>query len=303
MKKLILALLFAGAVFPLQRMQAQNANDLKSKFVGSLEDFLDDVNENLPDSAVSGGTWSDAYIGQLIGLPPHFGIGLSCGISRFPVSGLLDATKQVGASVDTADWLGGDYIPLINPAVELRVGGFALPFDAGVRFSLLSANDFFGLDVDYLAFSIDARYAIIEENVVLPDLIVGAGWYHISGSIEYTFDTSALASKAGFAIPAGAGAKENLSVDFKTNVFEARVQLSKSLLIFTPYIGLTGYYASSESSYDIVDESDTVKDSYFGSRVYGGLSFNIFLVKLDLSGSYNFVTGNWGANIGARFQM
>lgn len=301
MKKLFLIILTAGLLFTVHAQTSPS--DLKSKFTGNLEDFLGDINKNLPDSAVSGGTWSDAYIGQLIGLPPHFGIGLSCGFSRFPIDGLMDAAEQVGASLDTADWLGGDSIPIINPAIELRIGGFALPFDAGIRFSMLSSNDFFGLDIEYLSFSVDARYAIIEENLILPDLSVGLGWYHISGNIGYEFNASDLADSAGFTIPSTADQTENLSIDFKTNVFEARVQVSKSLLIFTPYLGLTGYYAMSESSYDIVDESKTLTDSYFGSRIYGGLSFNIAFVKLDLSGNYSFTTGNWGGNLGARFQL
>lgn len=300
MKKIILTVLALGLFFTAY---AQTASDLKSKFTGNLENFLGDINKNLPDSAVSGGTWSDAYIGQLIGLPPHFGIGVSCGFSRFPIQSLMDAAEQVGASIDTPGWLGKDSIPAINPAVELRIGGFMLPFDAGMRFSMLSLKNFFNLDIKYLSFSFDARYAIIQETVILPDLIVGLGWYYVSGDINYDFNADSLADKAGFTIPASANKTEKLSVDFKTNVFEARVQLSKSLLIFTPYLGLTGYYAMSESSYDIVDESKTLKDSYFGSRIYGGLSFNITFIKLDLSGSYNFITGNWGGNIGARFQL
>ncbi len=298
MKKIFAVFLAAFAVCALP---AQTAAERKAQFTGSLDSFLQDINTNLPDNAVAGGTWSDGYIGQLIALPPHLGIGVSCGFSRFPLSGLVNAADQVGGTLNTADWLGNASIPLINPAVELRIGGFVLPFDAGIRFSILSANDFFGLDVKYKSFSIDLRYALIESNVILPDLVVGLGWYHTSGSIDYGFNSADLASEAGFSVPDTG--TQNLGLDFRTNVFEARVQVSKTLLVFTPYLGLTGYYAKSESSYEIADEENTIADSCFGSRIYGGLSFNIFLFKIDLSANYNFVSGNWGGNLGARFQL
>ncbi len=292
-KKIFVLLVFA--VVAASAVSAQSTT-----FTGHLDSFLKDINKNLPDNAVSGGTWSDAYIGQLISLPPHVGIGVSLGVSRFPFASLTNAASAAGADINSflLD-LGGGF--LINPAVELRIGGFALPFDLGVRFSMLASDKWYDIELNYRTFSVDLRYAIIEENIVLPDIVVGIGWYHTSGSIGYDFDAADLIRNAGFD-PSIIGTQK-LGVDFKTNVFELRAQVSKSLLIFTPYLGLTGYYAISESSYEIVNEKKEISDKLFGSRVYGGLSFNIFLVKIDLSASYNFVTQNWGGNLGARFQL
>ena len=176
-----------------------------------------------------------------------------------------------------------------------------LPFDLGVRFSMLASDEWYDIDLEYYTFSVDLRYAILKENVVLPDVVVGIGWYHTSGSIGYNFNAADLVANAGFTIP-DTGTKR-LGIDFKTNVFEMRAQVSKKLLIFTPYLGLTGYYAMSESSYEIADMKDTRSDNYFGSRIYGGTSLNIFMVKIDISASYNFVTQNWGGNFGARLQL
>ena len=293
-KRKILAIVLFAAV--AAGLGAQSA-----AFTGRLDSFLDDINRNLPDAAVSGGAWSDGYIGQLIALPPHLGVGISCGVSRFPLSSLASAASAAGASIDipSALSLGGGF--LINPAIELRVGGFVLPFDIGARFSMLASDGWYGIDLEYYTFSIDLRYAVIKENVVLPGIVVGIGWYRTWGSIGYDFDAADLAANAGFDIP-DTGTKR-LGLDFKTDVFELRAQVSKSLLIFTPYLGLTGYFAMSESSYEIAGVKGEREENHFGSRVYGGLSFNIFVVKIDVSASYNFVTQNWGGNLGVRLQL
>ena len=276
-------------------VSAQNA-----EFTGYLDSFLGDINKSLPDTSVAG-TWSDGYIGQLISLPPHLGLGVSCAVSRFPLASLTSVASAAGASIDIPDALslGGGF--LINPAIELRIGGFVLPFDLGVRFSMLASDEWYDIDLEYYTLSVDLRYAIIKENIILPDIVVGLGWYFTTGSIDYGFNVDEL-NTAGFDT-AGLDGKKNLGIDFHTNVIELRAQVSKSLLIFTPYIGLTCYFAMSKSSYEILDENNTREDKLFGSRVYGGLSFNIFMVKLDVSASYNFVTQNWGGNLGARFQI
>ena len=293
-KRKILAILVLAAL--AATAGAQNA------FTGHLDSFLEDINRSMPDNAVSGGTWSDGYIGQLISAPPHLGLGVSLGVSRFPFANLASAASAAGASIGSflLDFGGGF---LINPAIELRIGGFKLPFDLGVRFSMLASDKWYDIDLNYRTISVDLRYAIIKEHIALPDVVVGIGWYHTSGSIGYNFNAADLASNAGFSLTDMTGTRK-LGIDFKTNVFEARAQVSKSLLVFTPYLGITGYYAISESSYEIAGETNERKDDkLFGSRIYGGVSFNIFMVKIDLSASYNFVTQNWGGNLGARFQL
>lgn len=283
--KIFAVVLFAAA--------AAGASAQDAAFTGRLDSFLNDINKNLPDNAVSSSTWSDGYIGELISLPPHLGLGVSCGISRFPLANLVNAAGIAGSSVDIPILLTlGDGF-LINPAVELRLGGFKLPFDLGARFGMLPANTLYGVEMKYRSISVDMRYAIIKESSALPDIIVGAGWYNTSGRICHSFSADELA----------AAGSQSLAIDFKTNVFELRAQVSKSALAFAPYLGLAGYFAMSESSYEIAGVKGEREENHFGSRVYGGLSFNIFVVKIDVSASYNFVTQNWGGNLGVRLQL
>ncbi len=41
----------------------------------------------------------------------------------------------------------------------------------------------------------------------------------------------------------------------------------------------------------------------WGFRVYGGMSLNLFILKLDVTGMYDFVGENFGATVGARIQF
>ena len=289
MRKIALILIMCAFAIPV--LVSQTALD---SFNDSLSSALGEVNSALPDAAVVGGTWSDSYIGQFVDTPPHFGIGISAGASRFPIGDLNDAIEITGGELPT------DTLILPNFAIEARIGGFALPFDIGFRFGMIPETEIQDVSIKYINYGVDVRYAVLEEGAAKPDLIVGLGYYHTNGNIGYTFDTGSLP----VGIPASYQTQEqDLDLAFSTNVFEAKVQLSKKLLIITPYIGLGGYMAKSDSTYEVANQDGSEKETVFGARVYGGLSFNILLLKLDLSGMYNFMSGNWGFNFGPRIQF
>jgi hypothetical protein len=46
-----------------------------------------------------------------------------------------------------------------------------------------------------------------------------------------------------------------------------------------------------------------VKYDGFGFRGYGGLSINLFILKIDATGMIDPVNGNWGAGLGVRLQL
>ena len=287
-KRLCLILAFM-LIFSLAFSQAEVALDV---FKDGLLAFLDDINLSLPDSTVSGVTWSDAYIGQLVSVPPHFGAGLALGVSRFRVSGLKESLKLVGTDLSVDE--------LIFPtlALEGRIGGFILPFDIGVRFGFLPKVELQGIGVDYLHYGADIRYALVKENLILPNISLGLGYYGTSGNISYQFTLKQLIE-----IYPGTDKAEKLEIGFNTNVIDGRLQVSKSFLIVTPYAGFGLSYSITDSSYTLISETDTASEKRWQYRVFGGLSFNIAVVKIDLSGMYNFKSENWGANLGLRVQL
>lgn len=287
MKKIITLLMVLVLITPVMF-----AADLAS-FTGALDGFLGEINDALPDSAVVGGTWSDAYIGQLVGVPPHFGIGIAAGGTRFPVAALEDAANQAGQELPT------DTLFLPNFAIEARIGGFILPFDAGIRFGMVPSMTLKDITFEYFNIGGDIRYALMKDGLVKPDISIGLGYTYTSGKIGYTFDAGKLLGVD----PSFGALKETLDTKFHTNVIEAKLQISKKLLIITPYAGLGVYSATSEASYTLVDETTTKTTTAIGTRVFGGMSLNLLLLKFDLSGMYNIKSSNWGVNFGTRIQL
>ena len=286
---LLFFLLIASYIF------AQTIDDTWQPMDTALTQFLDEVNTALPDNAVIGGNWSDAYIGQILSVPPHFGLGIATGITRFPVKGLQSAMglADTDLPIDTAI--------LPNFAVEGKIGGFILPFDIGIRFAMLPTIKYENVSFSYLNFGADIRYALLKESLITPDVSIGAGYYFTTGTIGYTFTANNLENLLTVTdtnIP--------LDISFQTQVIEAKAEISKSLVIITPYGGISGYTALSHADYSIYNKSNsrtTSDDPLYGVRIFGGASLNLAIVKFDLSGMYNFVTQNWGANIGIRVQI
>jgi len=265
----------------------------KTEFISSLDDFLVDLNTALPDSGIVGGIWSDAHIGQIVSIPPHFGIGLAAGVTRFNPAGLKDALKQVDDSLPL------EYLVLPNYALEARVGGFVLPFDAGVRIGLVPTTRIDDLSFGYINLAADIRYAILKQNLVLPNISLGLGVSHIEGELTYNFNLEDLAD-LGTWISIN---DQELESTFRTTVYELKGQVSKKFFIVTPYAGAGVYKAVSSSTWELAGEQSSRSDDLFGARVFGGTSFNIAVIRIDLTGMYNFTTENWGANLGLRFQM
>jgi hypothetical protein len=120
-----------------------------------------------------------------------------------------------------------------------------------------------------------------------------------------------------------------VNITWQTLSFELKTQVSIPLKILTPYLGAGAIFALSQTDYffkttsKIYDDADLKKaldenkfaqtdDGFkidnkteFGitARVYGGFSFNIAYVRLDLTGMYEFLGNNFGATVGLRFQL
>ncbi len=135
---------------------------------------------------------------------------------------------------------------------------------------------------------------------MLPNISLALGYYRTSGALSSVFTLEEL---AGASFPGRTGKPETLSIDFQTNVIDGRLQVSKSFLVVTPYAGFGLSYDITDSSYTFISETDTASEKGWQYRAFGGLSFNIVVVKIDLSGMYNFKSENWGANLGLRVQL
>jgi hypothetical protein len=287
------------------------------------EDFSGILAKSLPFNASLGLNWSDAYIGKLIpSAPPHFGIGASFGFTTLDMDTAADLAEALGFSIpfNTKKLI----LPLY--AGEARLGGLFLPFDIGVKAGVLPAVGLWGSDVktSYTMVGADIRYALTEGGVILPAISVGMGFNYLSGGLEAPVGTQQSYNVGGGNVEIG---QSDVNLFWNTKAIDLKVQLSKSIFIITPYLGLGASYAWSEAGYEAkaslsglsdadkaaakdlgvdIDGSklsSTIKVNGFSLRTFGGMSVNLAVFKLDLTGMYNFLDSNYGLSFGARFQL
>ncbi|MDR0312867.1 MAG: hypothetical protein LBI14_04660 [Treponema sp.] len=320
----------AFAVYPQSLEQLQNG-------VAALSE---DLAKSLPFNASIGLNWSDAYIGKLIpSAPPHFGIGISAGLTTMKMSGLDKVASLLGFTMPDIPLVKNKMV-LPAYAAEARIGGFFLPFDIGVKFGILPPIPLPGsLKMNYTLFGADFRWALMEGNVVLPKISIGLGVNYLKGGIgmkvgsgsQFTFNYNSTPYTLAISQP-----EVNLLWD--TFAVEAKVQFSKSFLIITPYAGFGAGYSWSKAGYeiktaatlntnpigqaqkDIIQNylngaglagidftgngfSSIVKMSGFNVRFFGGLSLNLAVVRLDFTFMYNILDKQIGATFGFRVQL
>ena len=99
-----------------------------------------------------------------------------------------------------------------------------------------------------------------------------------------------------------------------SNIFSADVQLSKSIVFLTPYVGARVLASKSENSWEYSYQvggiyEDSASGTYANNdlnlayQVYGGVSFNILVLKLNVNAGYDFKSSNWSAGIGAQIKL
>jgi hypothetical protein len=332
-KMVLIVVLAAVLAFPVFGAPTDDIGELQKGFGNLTETF----GKSLIFNSTLGLAWSDAYIGQLIGKPPHFGVGLSVGATSINLKDLDPFFKAL--DVDVGDIMPVNFVPFPGAAAEIRIGGFLLPFDIGIRALPLPAISFGDGSIRYTLFGADVRYAVIKEKGFLPDLSVGFGFRYQSGKATYsTGGTSFSFDKA--AIPGlGSGTigltDPEMDFHWKNTTLDLKVQVSKHLLFITPYLGLGASYGWSTVGYGLnssitglvpgdreiiknylasigapgIDLDDNTgvssesKFSGFAFRAFGGISFDIAVIRIDFTGLYNFSNGNFGANVGFRFQL
>jgi hypothetical protein len=136
--------------------------------------------------------------------------------------------------------------------------------------------------------------------------------------------------------------KPKLGLKWETTALDFTLQASKSLLIITPYIGVGVSSATSRAGYGVTTkmqygktgdlkelDADQRKDleknleaaglddiavtangfesiienSGVSVRAFGGVSLNLTVIRVDLTGMFNFEDQNWGVSLGTRFQL
>lgn len=268
-----------------------DALDKYNQTAATLSDGLGDFCEQLaiavPQAATQQNVWADAYIGKLFpSVPPHFGGGFNFGLTHIDTSGLAKAAETLNIKGIEDSY----YFPVFT--LDLRVGGVILPFDCDVVFMKTGkiGTEIMGadLDVDFFTVGFDARYALVEGGLILPKVSVGLGYYYNQG----TFNADSSYATA--------------EINYKVQTLSMSAQLSKSFLLFTPFVGVRGLVSKYDNDWKWVirnnsavtqlasvtgakttDSGSKSSDSFdFGAiqpQVYAGVGFNIVVLQVTAS--------------------
>jgi hypothetical protein len=317
-------------------------------FQDAFSQFATDVANSLPFNASIGLNWSDAYIGQLLDVPPHFGAGVSLGATTIPSASVTTMLGPTGLNLtlpaEVAQYIQYG-VPIPAYTVEGRIGGFLLPFDIGLKVGYIPPGTLqswgIPVDVNYLLAGADVRFALLQDSGIIPAVSVGAGYTYMRGSVSVPGLLGSGIDITNINAPGGPYAisltDPALNFTWATNVIDLKAQVSKNLLIFTPYLGagasygissagggvtstllingsaptqqqiddITAYLESQGMTVDLSDQGFLIQAAANGwsFRAFGGISMNLLILKLDLTGMYNFLSGDFGASVGLRVQL
>ncbi|MBR6153129.1 MAG: hypothetical protein IKQ43_01695 [Treponema sp.] len=309
----------------------------KEKVSEGLTDFANEVMVAAPEAATQMNVWQEAHIGNLYpSIHPHFGGGLSLGGTAINMKGFKAAAEEIGQDFNALStfWssLGGgthddiefgsipDKFFLPTASLDLRIGGFVLPFDFGIFVIMTNPNifalhlddpssiynmsqaikfSFLGFDgsIDYFSIGGDFRIRLFEENGFIPMVSVGAGYAYTKGIVKVHTDQENQigAYTLNTAMDLGFG--------YQTQVIFIQGQVSKDLSLLHLFAGVRGILSNTTTdwkwSVDSRDETNTISisDSDSGCVTSTGLSELHQDGKWDFSGIQPQIFAGCGFNL------
>jgi hypothetical protein len=304
-------------------------------FKTSFSSLADSMATGLAADSTLGSNWSDAYIGSF----PHFGVGITTG-AVFAGSGSATNLSSLGVN-GVPSQLSSLGLPVPALGGSFKIGIPFLPIDVGVRGmyvpssltnSLMGSS---GVNASFSSFGLQVRYAIIKQNLILPNLSIGAAYNYQSGSLS-----APIGSSQSYTVTTDQGsttitaAQPKLAVDWTGSNFDFTAQVSKQLLFLIPYLGVGASFGPSTVTGGV---KATVTTNYTGGvsalnsyltshggptidpnqgftysvsvddplyRIYGGISLRLFVVDFDLQAIYfPFNEGKLGAALTTRIQI
>lgn len=289
---------------------AVTRDDLDDK----MEEFAHTFADFIPRASTQMNLWADAHIGNILPLSglPHLGGGLTFG-------GVLVPTDFMSVFGDAftdpvPEW---EHFPIPATSVDVRVGGIILPFDLGLHIMALDnyEADFYGIKIDMpssFVFGADVRFAILQEGVICPALSLGVGYTYASG--DFTLSSEKMFPTDISSLLSGQTATMSTHLEYATHIYSATAQLSKKILLITPFVGAKaiaqkGTYSRYGSYKDIsgsgaehlVDddtfEIDDLTDKNIKFSVFGGVGVDFLIFQTTIGVNYDFTDQSWAGSI------
>ena len=196
-----------------------------------------------------------------------------------------------------------------------------------------------GLNLDYTLAGFDIRLPIVKESGIIPEVILGGGYNYLEATIGFegiygenliidSFEAGGETITLELTDP---------SVEFfwSASVIDLKAQVSKNILLFRPYAGVgasvgfgragSGFESEfvsppTQAQIDLFnaaggsgEELSEIGDGTFyvssamppgwAFRAFGGVSINLLIVNIDITGMYDFLGQNYGLTLGARVQL
>lgn len=282
--------------------QTEPLDKVKANITEHMNEFSNSLLPVIPNVSLQQGVWPDAYIGKVFpGFPPHLGGGVTVGFANVKMTALNAAIKEMedALSVKFPTLRETFLFPTIT--IDAKVGGLFLPFDIGLSIMKIPNLSLSKLGapvtVDFFTVGGSFRYAILQGNVVLPQLSIGLGGYYSKGYINV-----------------GAADGSYINTNFDSKIFFLETQLSKQFLFVTPFIGLRLAVSQANVSWDIKAASYTLAGgaSYDFNKnfaesiqpsLFGGVGFNFLFFQTTLAASFDMRYKVWGANLSFRAKL
>ena len=285
--------------------QTEALDTVKSNITEHMNEFSNSLLPVIPNVSLQQGVWPDAYIGKVFpGFPPHLGGGVTAGFATVKTTDLNKAIKELNSAIsDSSVKFPSLHDTFLFPTitVDAKVGGLFLPFDIGLSIMKIPHLSLSKLGapvtVDFFTVGGSFRYAILQGNVVLPQLSIGLGGYYSKGYINV-----------------GATDGSYINTNFDSKIFFLETQLSKQFLFVTPFIGLRLAVSQANVSWDIKAASYTLAGgaSYDFNKnfaesiqpsLFGGVGFNFLFFQTTLAASFDMRYKVWGANLSFRAKL
>ncbi len=250
MRKLVIVLLTAGLL---------NAG-LKEDVENTASSFIDGA-----ASFISAGILSTA--GAQGGIP-HFDAGVGVNLTGFKFRHPLTGDELVFPGVmpivfgELGVFSGISLTPLINGVGAIDVMGRFMP--------AMPTKDYFNTSINPTYWAGGIKLQILKDQLVPPTPAISISlMYHSFGNVGFKFDS--------------------LYTDFSLSNLSIHADISKSLLFFSPYVGI-GFDSYNLKGQYWTEGNQTKQDiaNFNGNhmRYYGGVKFSFLLIKLFVEGAY-----------------
>ncbi|MDR1469716.1 MAG: hypothetical protein LBT00_10530 [Spirochaetaceae bacterium] len=269
-------------------------------FDSLVREFADAINPALPLAANMGLNWSTPYVGQIIGYPMHFGLGVFVGSAFMGNSELSALGEAMGLTIEESMIKGKQWLP--NYAVVARIGGVAdIPFDVGIKVGFLPDTALWGsLNYNSTLFGFDVHYAVHIPPRNGPVITVGLGYDRLMSEIngmgripDSDFETDELAR-----------------IVWESHTITAQMAFSQPVLstglslfggvALGAGINRAGVKFGSDMNDPVYENMKGMFTLFFSGSA--GIGYEIGVFRIDASFRWNFINFEPGLGIGFRYQ-